>query len=158
MEGAAEREGDLLCSREPWKALGLCNLGSNKKTVRRCASYFLVTQIEHLLRINLREESVFWLMIGGDTAYYGGYIRYILGAVIKHQRPTVTMEEIWRGRATGGWSRKPRDHIFKHMQEAESKLKRDQAISSLTFRDALPPAGLYLLPKGSMTPLKSAIV
>ena len=36
----------------------------------------------------------------------------------------------------------------------ESKLKRDQAInklSKLTLRDALPPEGLYLLPKGSIT-------
>lgn len=34
-----------------------CNLGSNKRTARHCASHFLVTMIKHLSRINLREES-----------------------------------------------------------------------------------------------------
>lgn len=83
-EGRAEREGDWLCSRKHWKGLGLCNLRSNKRTMRHCASYFLVTVIEHLSRINLKEGSVFWLMVGGDTVHYGGYIRYFLGAMIKH--------------------------------------------------------------------------
>lgn len=72
------------------------------------------------------------LMIGGDmVVHYGGSIRYFLDAVIKHhdQKRLWRKERVYtsrgrahnlgRGMTTGGWSRKLRDHVFKHTQEAE---------------------------------------